>query len=311
MDPDNSHCGQAGLTSNAANGQDTSSFSCKILPVSSSSLPEEADSGERLRLKDNVTLLEAERWKEHLGKQSCWELSSSRKHRCSNTPDAISETSSVISKETIPTMVWKEKSCLQVDGGSSCKKIKSCNDVNVRSSSNEQNFENGCFRKLLGLDLNSLNKEQEGVYAYGDTSILENSRATERHLFPVDSVNVSDLKSGNSIPWKILSSDDENLPVTDVPNLELALGAEKKPSNQGSLPLFGQLRGVNNDPNKLLDYAKSNADNDLSASLSLSLSFPFSEKEQPKKFVSKTEHLLPKRHHVNTSLLLFGGSTDT
>lgn len=259
---------------------------------------------------DTVTLLEASRWKEPIGEQSSWELGSSRKRPHSKLPDAILETSGVSSKEAIQTMAWKEKKCLQVDGGNSFKKMKSCNDLNVRSVSHEQTFQNGFLPKILGLDPNSLHKEQKDVYAYNDTSVLENSKTTERYLFPVDSGNARDLKSGNSIPWQILPS-DENLPDTDVPNLELALGAGKKQSKQGSLPLFGHLRAEDNNRNNLLNPATNDGDDDLSASLSLSLSFPFSEKEQPRKSVSKVEHLLPKRHRVNTSLLLFGGFTDS
>lgn len=310
MNPDNSHCSLAGLTSNTENSQDTSSFTCQMLPVSSSSLPEKADSGERLRLMDTVTLLEANRWKEPIGEQSSWELGSSRKCPHSKLPDAILETSSVSSKEAIQTMAWKEKKCLQVDGGNRFKKMKSCNDLNVRSVSHEQTFQNGFLPKILGLDLNSLHKEQKDVYASNDTSVLENSKTTEIYLFPVDSGNARDLKSGNSIPRQILPS-DENLPDIDVPNLELALGAGKKQSKQGSLPFFGQLRAEDNNRNNLLNPATNDGDDDLSASLSLSLSFPFSEKEQPRKSVAKVEHLLPKRHRVNTSLLLFGGFTDS
>lgn len=306
MDSDSSNCRQAGLSSSAADGRDTSYISSKMFRGGSSSFAEQAGAGERLM--DNVTCIDAERRKEPTEKdRSSWELSPSMKLPLSSFPRSISETSGEMSKESSKTMLWEDESCFQVDKENSCKKMKNCNDVNFQSSSHEQIFGDGSS-KMLDLDF----KDQKGAYAYDNTIDLENLITTERYLFPVDTGHVKDLKSGNSIPLQVLSSDEEDLPETDVPNLELALGGEKKRPKRGVSPLLGQVMAEKSNQSKLLDPATDgNNDDDLSASLSLSLSLPFSKKEQTAKSVTKTEPLLPKRHHVNTSLLLSGGFTET
>lgn len=306
MDSDSSNCRRAGLSSSAADGRDTSYISSKMFQGGSSSFAEQAGAGERLI--DNVTCRDAERRKEPTEKdRSSWELSPSMKLPHSSFPRSFSETSGEISKESSKTMLWEDESCFQVDRENSCKKMKNCNDVNFESSSHERIFGDGSS-KMLDLDF----KDQKGAYAYDNTIDLENLITTERYLFPVDTGHVRDLKSGNSIPLQVLSSDEEDLPETDVPNLELALWGEKKRSKRGVSPLLGQVMDEKSNQSKLLDPATDgNNDDDLSASLSLSLSLPFSKKEQTAKSVTKTEQLLPKGHHVNTSLLLFGGFTET
>lgn len=258
----------------------------------------------------SVTSTEAKRSEPTEKEQSSWELRPSRKLPRSNFLETISESSGEMSKENIQTMVMEDESCLQVDRENSCKKMKSCNDVNFRSGSHEQIFRDGSS-KVLGMDF----KDQKRVYSYDNTivDLEKNLRTTERYLFPVDSGHVRDLKSGNSIPLQILSSDEEDLPETNVPNLELALGAEKRQSKRGVSPLLGQVMGEKNNQHKLLDpAADGDNDDDLSASLSLSLSFPFSGKEQTARSVTKTEQLIPERHHhVNTSLLLSSRFTET
>ncbi|KAJ8633771.1 hypothetical protein MRB53_027107 [Persea americana] len=306
LDSDSSNCRRAGLSSSAADGRDTSYISSKMFQGGSSSFAEQAGAGERLI--DNVTCRDAERRKEPTEKdRSSWELSPSMKLPHSSFPRSFSETSGEISKESSKTMLWEDESCFQVDRENSCKKMKNCNDVNFESSSHERIFGDGSS-KMLDLDF----KDQKGAYAYDNTIDLENLITTERYLFPVDTGHVRDLKSGNSIPLQVLSSDEEDLPETDVPNLELALWGEKKRSKRGVSPLLGQVMDEKSNQSKLLDPATDgNNDDDLSASLSLSLSLPFSKKEQTAKSVTKTEQLLPKGHHVNTSLLLFGGFTET
>ncbi|KAG8647945.1 uncharacterized protein LOC110622611 isoform X4 [Manihot esculenta] len=150
--------------------------------------------------------------------------------------------------------------------------------------------------------------------AVDEKVILEDMGTTERYFFPLDSRRVKDSRLGgnsNSMPWKECSSNDEIQLHDGVPNLELALGAESKPPNKGILPFFVGMLEKNNTQNKTPDNVTDKEEEDgVSASLSLSLSFPFPEKEQTVKPVSKTEQLLHKRRHVNTSLLLFGGLSD-
>ncbi|KAK9144503.1 hypothetical protein Sjap_004406 [Stephania japonica] len=144
--------------------------------------------------------------------------------------------------------------------------------------------------------------------AYGDTAFPRSSGTAERHLFPVDLRPVNDYKSrGSFIPVQVLSSDDEDqLEEAGAPNLELALGGERRPSKPGVLPLFAGLAGRNADHGKQPDLALENRDDDLSSSLSLSLAFPFPDKEQSVQPIPKPpEQLLPERR-VDTSLFLFG-----
>ncbi|KAM1184120.1 hypothetical protein ACFX19_002383 [Malus domestica] len=143
--------------------------------------------------------------------------------------------------------------------------------------------------------------------------IPEDLGNTERYFFPLDSRHVQHFGPvGNSVPWKDFSSGYVDKTREGFPSLELALGGETKPQNKGMLPFFvGLADEKGNNQDKPLEAAVvDEKDDDVSASLSLSLSFPFPDKEQPGKPVSKPEHLVPERHHVNTSLLLFGRLPD-
>ncbi|PON49500.1 Zinc finger, FYVE/PHD-type [Trema orientale] len=149
-------------------------------------------------------------------------------------------------------------------------------------------------------------EEKRCVEACDEKVITEDLGTTERRFFPVDP------RQGNSsVPWKSLAAGvDDNRTHDGFPNLELALGAETKPQNKGIMPLFVGLVDKKNNPDKPPDKAVDVKEDDVSSSLSLSLSFPFPDKEQPVKPVSKSEQLRPDRHHVNTSLLLFGGFSE-
>ena len=105
-------------------------------------------------------------------------------------------------------------------------------------------------------------------------------------------------------PWKTHLLDDDGL-SDKAPNLELALGAERKPQSLGIEPLF--LSKI--DHERILEEArKKKAEEDVSASLSLSLSFPFPEKEVEAK---SEPQLMSQRKHVNTSSrFLFGKLRD-
>ncbi|KAF5749254.1 hypothetical protein HS088_TW04G01219 [Tripterygium wilfordii] len=142
--------------------------------------------------------------------------------------------------------------------------------------------------------------------------ILEDLGSAERSFFPVVTPHVKDFQlEDNPMPWKQPSFEDQNRSHDRVPDLELALGADRKPPNKGLLPFFVGMVDRNNTQNKPFDKMTDVAEeDDPAASLSLSLSFPFTDKEQNVKSVSKREQVLPERHNVNTSLLLFGGLSD-
>ncbi|KAK9914727.1 hypothetical protein M0R45_038486 [Rubus argutus] len=149
-------------------------------------------------------------------------------------------------------------------------------------------------------------EEKICLEACNEKVIPEDLGATERHFFPVESRNVQDfLMDNNSLPWKNLSSGNDDK-SDGFPSLELALRAETKPPSKGNLPFFVGLGDEKDYQDRPLDKTIGEKEDDVSASLSLSLSFPFPDKEQPVKPVTIPEQLLPERHHVNTSLLLFG-----
>ncbi|KAL2518516.1 RING/FYVE/PHD zinc finger superfamily protein [Abeliophyllum distichum] len=96
----------------------------------------------------------------------------------------------------------------------------------------------------------------------------------ERYFFPVDPHRVNGIGFVNkSIPWKMHTEVEDEL-HDKVPDLELALGAERKPLPQSIPPfLVGKVEKKIPEEHHL-NKAASRADDDASASLSLSLSFP-------------------------------------
>lgn len=140
-----------------------------------------------------------------------------------------------------------------------------------------------------------------------------NSGSAERCFFLVDSHAAQGVPSNDrSSPWKVsLLGNEDRLP-DGSPNLELALGVEKKQSRNGLLPFFAGIVDRKG-PDRPPDIASpKEEDEDASASLSLSLAFPFSDMESPGKSVrplTTLEQALPARHEANTSLLLFRNSS--
>ncbi|KAK9120737.1 hypothetical protein Syun_018354 [Stephania yunnanensis] len=194
--------------------------------------------------------------------------------------------------------------CILIEEDGKFKKMRWSNsETNAGVSSRDENSYSARMHNGRSFPINVNDLDE----AYGDTAFPRSSGTAERHLFPVDSCPVNDYKPrGNFIPVQVLSSDDEDQPEEPgAPNLELALGGERRPSKPGALPLFAGLADRNFDHGKQPDIATENRDDDLSSSLSLSLAFPFPDKEQSVQRVPKAEQLLPERR-VDTSLFLFG-----
>lgn len=231
--------------------------------------------------------------------------SSKRKH----PHIALSETAA--SAATNQEMSWNEVNSTQIDGEGDSKKPKiGSSGLYGCSTSRGTNAVDDGFVSHNDMGPCSM-VEKRCVEACEEKVIPEDLGTTERYFFPVDSRHVQHFHTvENSVPWKGSSSGDEDKSRDGFPSLELALGAETKPQNKGILPFFVGLADEKNNQDKPLDAVVDEKDDDASASLSLSLSFPFPDKEQPVKPVSKSEQLLPERHHVNTSLLLFGRLPD-
>ncbi|XP_059435246.1 uncharacterized protein LOC132168162 isoform X4 [Corylus avellana] len=223
----------------------------------------------------------------------------------------LSETAPQTSSGTSQKRPWHEISSLSVDEESAGKRLKSGFSVmSGRSNSRGRNSGDDNFAsRVIDPGPISCIEEKKCEEACDEKVIREDLGSTERYFFPVDSQRGKDFVFGdNSVPWKKHSSDCEDKLHDEVPNLELALGAEMKSPNKGMLPFFVGTVGKKNDQDKPPDKVKEEEDDDgVSASLSLSLSFPFPDKEQTGKPVSKAEQLLPERHNLSNSLLLFGG----
>ncbi|KAJ4951840.1 hypothetical protein NE237_028672 [Protea cynaroides] len=240
-------------------------------------------------------------------------VSISKKRPYSDLEQMVSPASGEASTARSQAIPLKEKTeCVMVDGESDSKKMKWCfREPFVCSSSKGQSSSGDSFAShIYGQKPGFPVKEQKYDGAYEDVIIPENLRDIERHFFPMDFGLVKDHRlESSSVPLKGLSPVDEDRLGSEVPNLELALGPK-----QGRLALFGRTISEKNNNNKLLEpltEKKEDDNGDTTASLALSLAFPFSEKERIGRPVSRTEQLLPERHQVNTSWLLFGGLSDT
>ncbi|KAL7213870.1 hypothetical protein ACSBR1_026326 [Camellia fascicularis] len=229
----------------------------------------------------------------------------------------VSQASAGISQKS-----WSDANSVLLDGQRASKKQKTglsgLLDV-PNSSRNTSPSRGSSVSGIYDMGTSSLMKEI-GEKACNEKEILKNKGISERYFFPVDELPVKDLRSGeNSVPWKVLSSEDDVRLPDMTPSLELALGAEMKPSKPGILPfLMGKV-----DLNASQDQPRENAatkeeegeEEDVSACLSLSLSFPFPDNEQTAKPVLKVEQhqqqqLLPDRGYVNSSLLFFDSFPD-
>ncbi|THG19056.1 hypothetical protein TEA_014464 [Camellia sinensis var. sinensis] len=238
------------------------------------------------------------------------------KHLHEDPTWTVSQASAGISQKS-----WSDANSVLLDGQRASKKQKTglsgLLDVQTpkkKSSPSRGSSVSGTY----DMGTSSLMKEI-GEKACNEKEILKNKGISERYFFPVDELPVKDLRSGeNSVPWKVLSSEDDVRLPDVTPSLELALGAEMKPSKPGILPfLMGKV-----DLNASQDQPCENAatkeeegeEEDVSACLSLSLSFPFPDNEQTAKPVLKVEQqqqqLLPDRRYVNSSLLFFDNFPD-
>ncbi|OMP03376.1 Zinc finger, PHD-type, partial [Corchorus capsularis] len=223
----------------------------------------------------------------------------------------LTETVSEVSTDTCQAMPWSEVKRVSVEEGSDSKKLKTGFSGIYQYSSP---IDRGPFSDSLASDRHNMGscssiEEKRCDIGCEEKVIPEDLGSSERFFFPVGSHHSREFRLGdNSRPWKELLVKEEDK-VEDVsPNLELALGAETRPPNPPNKGILPFLAGTVDNQDRPLDKASGKEEeDDVSASLSLSLSFPFPEKEHSVKSVSKTEQLLPERHPVNTSLLLFGG----
>ncbi|GAB4826444.1 hypothetical protein Ancab_009433 [Ancistrocladus abbreviatus] len=139
-----------------------------------------------------------------------------------------------------------------------------------------------------------------------DKAAFSDLGSAERYLFPANIVQ----SCGNPLPWKVASREiDDRLP-DGSPNLDLALGAEKKRPKSEDLPFFAGIVDEKKNQDKPPDAVKLEGEEDTSASLSLSLAFPFSDEERQARPVSDTEPVVLENRELSNSLLLFRSVLD-
>ncbi|GMI78942.1 hypothetical protein like AT5G16680 [Hibiscus trionum] len=208
---------------------------------------------------------------------SCWRS----KHEKRPYLD-LTETVPEMSTNASERMPWSEVRSVSMDGGSDNKRLKTgfSGVYPYNSARVEGCFSDGAASDRHGLCSSSSVEEKRCDIAFDKKVIPEEMGSSERFFFPVG-----------------LHCARQFLPIKDEgsPNLELALGAEKRPPNNRILPFFVGTADKSDNLDKVT--AKEEVD-DVSASLSLSLSlsFPFAETERKAKSV-------PESNHVNTSLL--------
>ncbi|XP_052733644.1 uncharacterized protein LOC108340361 isoform X1 [Vigna angularis] len=157
----------------------------------------------------------------------------------------------------------------------------------------------GSFPSLV----NNLGSCSSGGKEACDEKIIHEDLGTmERTFFPVDTRNKLNLGMVNR---ESLNGPREYVDQFEVgiPNLELALGGETKPSHKGMMPFFVGTGDKKINPEKTPDIERD--DDNVAASLSLSLSFPSSSKEHIKP-VARDEPL----PDAKSPFLLFGRFTD-
>ncbi|KAJ0970816.1 hypothetical protein J5N97_018775 [Dioscorea zingiberensis] len=229
-----------------------------------------------------------------------------RKRVSSWSVDTASQISGETLKITDGSIQWKQTMYSpSVNNERENKKMKLFAEGHTSSSgSREENISGKLSSKVHPLLGGFPNEQQHTDNSHYEPMMAESSRSTERYFFPLDLNSVSGAEAENVI--HVLSSDDEDTPENNTPDLELALGG-KKLAKQEMLPLFFPLVDRKSTQNKM----PADPGDEVSASLSLSLAFPIPEKEQKANPLPKTEQLLPKRPCAKTSLLLFGGFNDS
>ncbi|KAL9247885.1 hypothetical protein vseg_021265 [Gypsophila vaccaria] len=149
--------------------------------------------------------------------------------------------------------------------------------------------------------------------AVNEKHISTNPTSAEESSFLVDSHPGHSIEPGDGLlRSEVALSENEDRLFGGSPNLELALGVQKKQAREGFLRF---LTGFNsNDLDRPPDIVGSSKeeDGDANASLSLSLGFPFSDKERvprAERPPSTAEQTVSARQEINSPLLLFRDSS--
>ncbi|XWS49250.1 hypothetical protein CRYUN_Cryun13aG0147900 [Craigia yunnanensis] len=183
--------------------------------------------------------------------------------------------------------------CTEADGRHDCKRLKSrLSGVKIGNNS-IKDINDRCSIDIHGKGP-SISGELEGNGAYGMSIVSPR----------LDSV-------GNKYRWKslqqqVLSNDSWNRRDSFVSSLELKLGVEGSSSDEGYMPPFFMLMGSKDLQDENTERETSGDTNPL---LDLSLALPY-PKTGDRVLKLDSEMKLPKCPEVNTTLSLFGISSD-
>lgn len=202
------------------------------------------------------------------------------------------------SKSTIPNML-QEATFVSLEGGREHKRMK-CDSEGHVISLREQSTECRLLPTTQPFSATYLDEQQRDGINYNN-EVPESSICTERCFFPQDSFPVGTKMVENSRYF--LPPVDEDLSGSRTPDLELALGGKKLPSEEGMFPLFFPSvdKGGLDKPSGSEDD-----DHDVSTMLSLSIASPATKRRRIQNPIREED-----QHRINTTLNLFGGFHDT
>ncbi|KAL5206314.1 hypothetical protein ABZP36_034523 [Zizania latifolia] len=191
----------------------------------------------------------------------------------SGTMDPISHIPATVHKRNIEVANWVD----EVNGKLEQKKIKLDNVGSANSSISENTTDGRLSSKVHPLVSSSFDDSVDQSLA-----LAGSSKCNGKCKFPLDLNAVDDAVTGNVVD--ILSSDDEDLPERNVPDLVLELGDESPTKTMFSF-LPSKVR-----ENQNKEYS---LPTDTSGSLALSLAFPAST-EHAGKLQSELQRQLPE-----------------
>ncbi|KAF0887960.1 hypothetical protein E2562_006885 [Oryza meyeriana var. granulata] len=195
----------------------------------------------------------------------------------SGTVDPVSHITHTPHKRNVEVANWVD----EVNGKLEQKKIKLDNVGSANSSLSENTSDGRLSSKVHPLVSSSFDDSV-------DQSLAGSSKCNGKRVFPLDLNAMDDAVTGNVV--NILSSDDEDMPEHDVPDLELELGDNKSPRKT----MFSFLSPkVGENQNK-----EHSLPTDTPGSLSLSLAFPAS-RDHASKLQSELERQLPEMSSRN------------
>ncbi|RWW16084.1 hypothetical protein GW17_00020046 [Ensete ventricosum] len=229
-----------------------------------------------------------------------WESKPNRKRAQPSSVEMIRNSAGHMLKPTADAMQWKDEASCTSLSGEQHKKTRLDNGGHAACRLKEETLSNKLSSKIQPLPSGLTN---DSVY---HENVSESLRNAERY-FPIDLGPATSAKE-DKLTY-VLSSDDEDSPESSAPDLELALGGSRGPIKQDILPLLST-QVVQSNLDKMPATAVDDGDGST-ALLSLSLAFPSSDRAQTAKPISQSEQLLPDKPCINTSLLLFGGYTDS